>query len=87
MYNFGRKIYLIVYVIQESTLNISILTNINKISNIEIDVCVMFKVKYGLNIIHSTIFAHKVGCFDGKGANVHPWGLKIKPHKLHSCGQ
>jgi hypothetical protein len=28
-----------------------------------------------------------VGCFDGKGANVHPWGLKIKPHKLHSCGQ
>jgi hypothetical protein len=47
----------------------------------------MFKVKYGLNIMQSTIFAHQVGCFDGKGVDIHPWGLSIKLHKLHSCGQ
>jgi hypothetical protein len=47
----------------------------------------MFKGKYGLNRIHSTIFAHQVGWFDGKGVDIHPWGLRIKPHKLHSCGQ
>jgi hypothetical protein len=49
----------------------------------------MFKVKYGLNIIHSTIFAHQVKWlwFDGKGIDIHPWGLRIKPHKLLTCGQ
>jgi hypothetical protein len=47
----------------------------------------MFKVKYGLNTMHSTTFAHQVGWFDGKGVDIHLWGLKIKPHKLHSYGQ
>jgi hypothetical protein len=40
----------------------------------------MFKVKYGLNRMHSTIFAHQVGWFDGKGVDIHPWGLRNKPH-------
>jgi hypothetical protein len=30
----------------------------NKIWNIEIDVCAMFKVKYELNIMHSTTSTH-----------------------------
>jgi hypothetical protein len=34
--------------------------------------------------MHSTIFAHQVGWFDSKGADIHPWGLKIK---LHNSGQ
>jgi len=75
----------------ESTLRInlkfSIWTNINKIWNIEIDVCAMFKVKYALNKMHFTILVHQVGWFDGKWVDMHPWGLRIKPHKLHSCGQ
>jgi hypothetical protein len=85
MYIFGKNIYLIVCVI-ESTLRInfknSILKNINKIWNIEINVCVMSKVKYGLNKMHSTIFAHQMGWLDGKGIDIYPWGLTIKPHKL-----
>jgi hypothetical protein len=51
------------------------------ICNIEIDVCETFKVKYGLNRMHSFTFLHQVGWFDGKGIDVHPWGLKIKLHK------
>jgi hypothetical protein len=90
MYIFGRKIYLIVYVI-ESTLRInlrfSIWTNINKLWNIEIDVCAMFKIKYGVNKMHSITFSHHVGWFDGKGVDIHSWGLRIKPHKWHNCGQ
>ncbi len=46
----------------------------------------MFKIKYGLNRMHSIIFAHQVGWFDGKGIDIH-CGLRIEPHKLHSCGQ
>jgi hypothetical protein len=46
----------------------------------------MFKVKYGLNKMHSTILAHQVGWFDGKGVDIHPWVLRVEPHKLHSCG-
>jgi hypothetical protein len=23
----------------------------------------------------------------GKGVDIPPWGLRVKPHKLHSCGQ
>jgi len=53
----------------------------------EIDVCRMFKIKYGLDKMHCTMFAHQVGWFDGKGVDIHPWGLSIKLHKLHSCGQ
>jgi hypothetical protein len=64
----------------------SILTNINKIWNIEIGVYVMFKVKYGVNIMHSIIFSHQVGWFDDKGIDIYPWGLKIKPCKGQSCG-
>jgi len=37
----------------------------------------MFKVKYGLNKMHSAIFSHQVGWFDGKGVDIHPWGLRI----------
>jgi len=37
--------------------------------------------------MHSTIFAHQVKWFDGKGVDIHPLGLRIKLHKLHSCGQ
>jgi hypothetical protein len=47
----------------------------------------MFKVKYGLNRMHSTIFEHQVGWFDGKGVDIHFLGISIKPHKLHSCDQ
>jgi len=55
IYIFGRKIYLIVYVIESVFKIFSIWTNINKIWKIEIDVCVMFKIKYGLNKMHSFI--------------------------------
>jgi hypothetical protein len=58
-----------------------------EIWNIEIDVCAMFKVKYEVNKVHSTIFSHQVGWFDGKGIDIHPWGLRIKPHKWRGCGQ
>jgi len=44
----------------------------------------MFKVKYGLNRMHSIIFAHQMGWFDGEGVDIHPWGVRIKPHKLYS---
>jgi hypothetical protein len=54
-------------------LNFSIWKNINKIWNIEIDVCAMFKVKHGLNKMHFTIFAHEVGWFYDKGVDNHPW--------------
>jgi len=37
----------------------------------------MFKLKYGLNRMHSTIFSHQAGWFDGKGVDIHPWGLRI----------
>jgi hypothetical protein len=37
--------------------------------------------------MHSIIFAHELGWFDDKGFYVHPWALKIKSHKLHTCGQ
>jgi hypothetical protein len=77
------------YVI-ESTLRInlkfSIWKSINKTWNIEINVCVMFKVKYGLNKMHFAMLAHKVRWYDGKGVDIYPWGLRIKLHKLHSCG-
>jgi hypothetical protein len=36
----------------------------------------MFNLKYGLNIMHSIIFSHQVGWFDGKGVDIHPWGQK-----------
>jgi hypothetical protein len=55
----------------------SIWRNINKIWNIEIDVCAMFKVKYGLNRMHFFMFSPQVKLFDGKGIDMHPWGLKI----------
>jgi hypothetical protein len=79
------------YVI-ETTLKINLFffiwTNINKIWNIEIEVCVMFKLKHGLNIMHSIIFPDRVGWFDGKRVDIHPWGLRIITlHKWHSCGQ
>jgi hypothetical protein len=45
-------------------------------THIEIDVCEMFKVKYGLNRMHSFTFSHQVGQFDGKGIDIHPWGSK-----------
>jgi len=71
----------------ESTLRINL--NFFHLENqyIDIDVYVMFKVKYGLNRMHSTIFTHQVGWFDGKKIDIHPWGLRIKLHKLHSRGQ
>ncbi len=74
------------YVI-ESTLEInlsffSISTNINKIWKIEIDVCAMFKIKYGLSRMHSTIITHQVGWFEDKGIDIHPWGLKIQTSQV-----
>jgi len=45
-------------------------------THIEIDVCEMFKVKYGLSRMHSFTFSHQVGWFDGKGIDIHPWGFK-----------
>jgi hypothetical protein len=64
------------YVI-ESTLRINLhWTNINEMWNIEIDICAMFKIKYGLNIMHSIIFSYQVGWFDGKGVDIHPWSPK-----------
>jgi len=49
--------------------------------NIEIDVYVMFKIKYGLNKIHPILFSHQVGWFDGRGVDIHVCGLRIKLHK------
>jgi hypothetical protein len=34
----------------------------------------MFKIKYGVNKMHLTIFLHQVGWFDGKGVHIHLWG-------------
>jgi len=36
----------------------------------EIDVSAMFTIKYGVNIMHSTIFSCQVGWFDGKRVGV-----------------
>ncbi len=47
----------------------------------------MFQIKYGLNKMHSTIFSHHMGWFNGKGVDIHPWGLRMKPHKLQNYGQ
>jgi len=47
----------------------------------------MLKVKYGLTIMQFIIFVHQLGWFDDKGVDIHHWGLRIKPHKLHNCGQ
>jgi hypothetical protein len=47
----------------------------------------MFKVKCGLNRMQSIIFVHQMGWFDGKRVDIRTWGLNVKPHKLHSCGQ
>jgi len=47
----------------------------------------MFQIKYGLNRMHSTIFSYHMGWFSGKGVDIHPWGPRVKLHKLHSCGQ
>jgi hypothetical protein len=74
MYIFGRSFYLIFI---ESTLRIhlnffSIWTNINKILNIKTDFCAMFKIKYGLNRMHSIISLHHGGWFDGKRVVMHP---------------
>jgi hypothetical protein len=68
----------------ESTFMFFIWIKINKICNIEIDVCVMFKIKYGINRMHLTIFLHKVRWFDGKVVDIHAWGLRIKPHEQHN---
>jgi hypothetical protein len=82
MYIFGR--YLIMYVI-ESILKINFknlyLKNINKIWNIEIDVCAMLKTKYGVNKMYYIIFSQQVGWFDSKRVNIHSWGSRIKLHK------
>jgi len=47
----------------------------------------MFKIKYGINKMHCTIFSHEVGWFDGKRIHIHLWGLNIKPHNRHFCDQ
>jgi hypothetical protein len=57
-------------VLYESTKKFSIWKNINKIWNIEIDVCAVLKVKYGSTIMEFIIFAHQVGWFDGKGVDI-----------------
>jgi hypothetical protein len=31
------------------------------------------------------MFTHQVGWLEGKGVDIHPWGLRIKPHKLRTC--
>jgi len=51
-------------------------------THIEIDVWEMFKVKYGLNKMHSFTFSHQVGQFDGKGIDIHPWGFKDQTSKV-----
>jgi hypothetical protein len=42
----------------------------------------MFKVKYGVNRMHSTVFSHQMGWFDGKGIDIHPWGFKDQTSKV-----
>jgi hypothetical protein len=37
--------------------------------------------------MHSIIFSHQVGWLDGKGIDIHAWGLRTKLHKRHSCGK
>jgi hypothetical protein len=57
----------------ESTLRINFKNfHLEKYQYIDIDVYVMFKVKYGLNRMHSTIFTHQVGWFDGKINDIQP---------------
>jgi hypothetical protein len=41
---------------------------------------------YGLHRMHFTIFSHQARWFDGKGVDIYPRGLKIKPHKRHNYG-
>jgi hypothetical protein len=55
--------------------------------NTESNVYVMFKIKYGVNKMHSITSSQQVGWFDGKGIDIHPWGLRMKLHKWHDCGQ
>jgi hypothetical protein len=43
--------------------------------NIKIDVCAMFKIKYGVNTMQPTIFLLQVGWFDGKGIHIHLWAM------------
>jgi len=74
VYTFGRKIYSIMYVIESILKTNSMFFHLD--THIEIDVCEMFKIKYGLNRMHSFTFSHQVGQFDGKGINIHPWGSK-----------
>ncbi len=50
-------------------------------TNIKVDVCAMFTIKYGINKMHSIMFPLRVGWFDDNGVDIHPWGLRIKPHK------
>jgi hypothetical protein len=47
----------------------------------------MLQIKYGLNIMLSTMFSLHMGWIIGKEVDIHPWGLRIKPHTLHSCDQ
>ncbi len=41
----------------------------------------MFKVKYGVNKMHSITFSQQVGWFDGKRIDIHPCSLRTKMHK------
>jgi hypothetical protein len=38
----------------------------------KVDVYVMFKIKYGVSIMHPIIFSHKEEWFDGQGFDIHP---------------
>jgi hypothetical protein len=52
------KINVIVDIIElKKTLIISFGQNVNKIWNFKIDICVMFKMKYWINIMHYNIFS------------------------------
>jgi len=59
VYIFGRKIYSIMYVIESILKTNSMFCHLD--THIEIDVCEMFKVKYGLNRMHSLTFSHQSG--------------------------
>jgi hypothetical protein len=53
-------IIIIIIIIIKHTLNISSKQNVNEIKNFKVDVCVMFKMKYWINIMHCNTCSQQV---------------------------
>jgi hypothetical protein len=53
-------VYIIIIIIIKHTLSISSKQNVNEIENFKVDVCVMFKMKYWINIMHCNTCSKQV---------------------------